>query len=95
MSEMKKRKISTYRYFKQIAGLQLREVRNLANGALDMKELSEKLRPESPDPHEPYTSLVCIENTHNYCGGTVLPIEWIDQVTKIMTCSKYVFCILD
>lgn len=69
--------------------MQLREVRNLANGTLDMKELSEKLRPESPDPHEPYTSLVCIENTHNYCGGTVLPIEWIDQVTKMMTCSKY------
>lgn len=89
-SELKKIKISLYIYFKQIAGLQLREVRNLANGTLDMKELSEKLRPESPDPHEPYTSLVCIENTHNYCGGTVLPIEWIDQVTKIMTCLKQI-----
>lgn len=64
----------------QIAGLQLREVRNLDDGTLDMEELREKLRPTHPDPHEPYTSLVCIENTHNYCGGTALPVEWIDQV---------------
>lgn len=66
----------------QIAGLQLREVRNLPDGTLDMTELREKLRPECPDPHEPITSLVCIENTHNYCGGTVLPVEWIEQVNQ-------------
>lgn len=64
----------------QIAGLQLREVKNLPGGTLDMTELLEKLRPEHPDSHEPITSLVCIENTHNYCGGTVLPIEWIERV---------------
>lgn len=62
----------------------MREVRNLDDGTLDMTELLGKIRPEFPDPHEPYTTLVCIENTHNYCGGTILPIEWIDQVTKIM-----------
>lgn len=48
-----------------------------------MTDLREKLRPEDPDPHEPITSLVCIENTHNYCGGTVLTIEWINQVINI------------
>ncbi|KAE9541148.1 hypothetical protein AGLY_004393 [Aphis glycines] len=67
----------------QIAGLQMREVTNLNDGTLDMTELIGKLRPEFPDPHEPYTTLVCIENTHNYCGGTVLPIEWIDQLGKL------------
>lgn len=76
--------------------MQLREVRNLNDGTLDMKELREKLRPEHPDPHEPYTSLVCIENTHNYCGGTVLSVEWIDQV--LTTRKKYllrIICNLD
>ncbi|XP_026823295.1 probable low-specificity L-threonine aldolase 2 isoform X1 [Rhopalosiphum maidis] len=67
----------------QIAGLQMREVKNLDDGTLDMTELLGKIRPEFPDPHEPYTTLVCIENTHNYCGGTVLPIEWIDQLGKL------------
>lgn len=67
-------------FLKQIAGLQLREVRNLADGTFDMDDFRDKLRPESPDPHEPFTTLVCVENTHNYCGGTILPIEWVDQV---------------
>lgn len=62
--------------------MQLREVKNLPDGTLDMTELQKKLRPLNPDPHEPYTSLVCIENTHNCCGGTVLPLEWIKQVMK-------------
>ncbi|XP_015373180.1 PREDICTED: probable low-specificity L-threonine aldolase 2 [Diuraphis noxia] len=66
-----------------VAGLQMREVRNLDDGTLDMTELLGKIRPEFPDPHEPYTTLVCIENTHNYCGGTILPIEWIDQLGKL------------
>uniref|UniRef100_A0A2S2QXR1 Low specificity L-threonine aldolase n=1 Tax=Sipha flava TaxID=143950 RepID=A0A2S2QXR1_9HEMI len=68
----------------QIAGLQLREVKNLVDGTLDMTDLRGKLRPECPDPHEPFTSLVCIENTHNYCGGSALPIEWIDKLGKFL-----------
>lgn len=64
--------------------MQLREVKNLIDGTLDMTELRGKLRPEYPDPHEPFTSLVCIENTHNYCGGSALPIEWIDKVFQYL-----------
>lgn len=58
----------------------MREVRNLPDGTLNMTELSEKLRPTKPLDFESYTSLVCIENTHNYLGGVVLPLEWLDQV---------------
>lgn len=67
----------------QYAGLQLREVRNLSDGTLDMAELREKLRPSNPVDFESYTSLVCVENTQNYLGGVVLPLEWLDQVTNI------------
>jgi threonine aldolase len=58
----------------------MREVRNLSDGTLNMTELREKLRPINPLDFESYTSLVCIENTHNYLGGVVLPLEWLDQV---------------
>lgn len=74
--------IQTIHFFKQIAGLQLREVRNLPDGSLDMTELREKIRPSKPCDYESYTSLVCIENTHNYLGGVVLPLEWLDQVNN-------------
>lgn len=60
--------------------MQMREVRNFPDGTLDMTQLREKLRPTNPLDFESYTSLVCIENTHNYLGGVVLPLEWLDQV---------------
>lgn len=60
--------------------MQMREVKNLPDGTLDMTELREKLRPINPLDFESYTSLVCIENTHNYLGGVVLPLEWLDHV---------------
>ncbi|XP_050443738.1 uncharacterized protein LOC126847498 [Adelges cooleyi] len=68
----------------QIGSLQLREVQNLPDGTFDLSYLQEKLRPQGPDPHEPYTSLVCVENTHNFCGGTVLPLEWLDQLADLL-----------
>lgn len=67
-------------FSRQYAGLQLREVKNLPDGTLDMTELQEKLRPTDPYDFESYTSLVCVENTQNYLGGVVLPLEWLDQV---------------
>ncbi|KAF0752618.1 putative low-specificity L-threonine aldolase 2, partial [Aphis craccivora] len=63
----------------QFAGLQMREVRNLPDGSFDLSELSEKCRPTNPYDHESYTSLICVENTHNYLGGVVVPLEWLDQ----------------
>uniref|UniRef100_A0A2S2P3L6 L-allo-threonine aldolase n=1 Tax=Schizaphis graminum TaxID=13262 RepID=A0A2S2P3L6_SCHGA len=68
----------------QFAGLQMREVRNLPDGSLDMSELREKCRPTNPYDYESYTSLICIENTHNYLGGVVVPIEWLDQLGKFV-----------
>ena len=38
-----------------------------------------------PDPHHPVTALVAIENTHNKCGGAVLPAAWLDQLGALCT----------
>ena len=35
------------------------------------------------DIHYARPSLVCVENTHNRCGGTVLPQAWIDECAAI------------
>ena len=29
------------------------------------------------------TSLICVENTHKYCGGKVIPLEWLDDVSDV------------
>ena len=56
---------------------------NLSDGTFSLTELREKIRPD--DPRHPVTSLVCIKNTHNKCGGVALPEDWISQVSDTAT----------
>lgn len=35
------------------------------------------------DIHEPKTALAIIENTHNICGGKVIPLDWLNEFTSI------------
>jgi len=53
-----------------LGGLGLRPVRNDDQGRLDLEEVRRTIR--SRDVHFPPTGLVCVENTHNRCGGSVL-----------------------
>ena len=71
-------------FFSQIAGVQIWPLRNKPDGTFDLDEMEEKVR-DHEDDHEPKTSLICVENTHNWCGGKVLPLEWLDDVSTIHT----------
>ncbi len=53
-----------------LGGLGLRPVRNDDQGRLDLREVRGAIR--GRDVHFPPTGLICVENTHNRCGGTVL-----------------------
>jgi len=53
-----------------VAGLLPRPLKG-QRGALDPAEVAAAFRP-SDDPHQPLTGLVCLENTHNRAGGTVI-----------------------
>lgn len=64
-----------------IAGVLLNTIKNLPDGTFCLNELQNKFR--GFDIHEPKTSLVLIEDTHNMCGGKVLPLQWIDDLSKI------------
>jgi threonine aldolase len=48
-------------------------------GVLDVRQLEDKVRPD--DEHQVRTRLVCLENTHNRCGGRVYPIEKIRAIS--------------
>ncbi len=54
----------------RIAGVQTHALTNLANGGLDRGAVTEAIR--EPGSHVPRTSLLCLENTHNRCGGAAL-----------------------
>jgi threonine aldolase len=64
-----------------LGGIELRTVPNDDHGMLDLDALEATVRPENV--HMPRTALVCLENTHNRCGGGVLTVEETAAVARI------------
>jgi len=52
-----------------------------ADGTLDLADIAAAVR--GADVHAPRTRLVCIENTHNRCGGVPLSVEYTRQVVAL------------
>lgn len=65
----------------RIAMVQAHALPNLANGSLDPAEVAAAVR--GPGLHTPKTSLLCIENTHNRCGGEAIPVDQVDALTAV------------
>jgi len=68
-----------------LGGVHSRTVTTLPDGTFDLKEVESKIRGD--DVHYPVTKLICLENTHNACGGRVLTAEYTDQVGQLA--AKY------
>jgi threonine aldolase len=64
-----------------LGGFGLRTVRNDVRGRLDLNEARARIRKE--DDHQPGTGLICVENTHNRCGGAVLSEEDLASVRSL------------
>ncbi|MBC8405761.1 MAG: DegT/DnrJ/EryC1/StrS family aminotransferase [Planctomycetes bacterium] len=47
-------------------------------GMLPLPDLAHSFRP--PSVHMPRTGLVCVEQTHLFSGGSILPIEYLEEV---------------
>ncbi len=50
-------------------------------GALDPAAVEAEIHPD--DPHYGVTGLICLENTHNYCGGTVVKPQELAAVADV------------
>lgn len=64
-----------------LGGLELRPIPNDDRGRLDPKDVERAVRP--PDIHQPRSALVCLENTHNRCGGAVLGEDEMAAVAQV------------
>ena len=64
-----------------LGGLVMKTVRNDSNGRLDQGEVRAAI--SQPDDHFARTSLICLENTHNLCGGAVLDEEDLSAVRDL------------
>jgi len=52
-----------------LGGIHSCQLPNAADGSLPLSEVEAAIRAD--DPHAPITRLICLENTHNRCGGTI------------------------
>ncbi len=52
------------------------------DGMLDPHEILINIS-DGSDEHSAPTALLCIENTHNRCGGAVLSLEQVEQLTEL------------
>lgn len=76
----------------QMAGVQLSPIHNEPDGTFSLTEFQEHFR--GADLHEVVTTLAIVENTHNMCGGKVIPLEWLDEFTRICS-EKNIKCHMD
>lgn len=68
-----------------VAGVLLSTLDNKPDGTFDLAELESRFR--GTDVHEPISAMVAVENTHNVCGGKVLPLKFLDELSVI--CKRH------
>lgn len=64
-----------------LGGVHPRTIPNQPDGTFELEDIRSAVRPE--DIHQPVTRLVCLENTHNRCGGVALTAEYTQQVAEL------------
>jgi len=63
-----------------LAGVSLHTVPNREDGTIAPHDLEQAVRPDNI--HHPKTTLLCLENTHNRCGGTVLTPQYMRSIAE-------------
>jgi threonine aldolase len=64
-----------------LGGIHPRPVPNQPDGTLDLADVEAAIRAENV--HYPRSRLICLENTHNRCGGAVLTPEYTEAVCQL------------
>ncbi|MFZ1042129.1 MAG: low-specificity L-threonine aldolase [Anaerolineales bacterium] len=65
-----------------LGGVHSCQLENQPDGSLLLSDIEAAIR--SDDQHEPITRLVCLENTHNHCGGTVQTPETTRRIADFV-----------
>lgn len=64
-----------------LGGVIMRAVTNEPDGRIELHNVEDAIRPE--ELHFPPSALLCLENTHNRCGGAVLTPEYTSDVAGL------------
>jgi threonine aldolase len=64
-----------------IGGLVMHTLPNASTGRLELREVERAIR--GTNIHYPVTALICIENTHNRCGGSILSQDYTNSLCDL------------
>ncbi len=64
-----------------LGGVHTFVVENRNDGTVSYDEIEAAIRPDND--HFPITRLICLENSHNRCGGSVLSVDYTQEVGRI------------
>jgi threonine aldolase len=64
-----------------LGGVVMHTIDNDENGQMDINAIEATIRPKSIS--FPQTTLLCLENTHNRCGGAVLTADYTSSVAEL------------
>jgi len=64
-----------------VGGVIMRTVPTDSCGRLNLDDIERAIR--GKDIHYPQTTLICLENTHNRCGGTILSTDYTNEVCSL------------
>jgi len=64
-----------------LGGVHPRTITTQPDGTLPLEAIEAAIRDD--DVHHPRSRLICLENTHNRCGGSVLSVEYIRRVGEL------------
>ncbi|MFO7624294.1 MAG: low-specificity L-threonine aldolase [Anaerolineales bacterium] len=64
-----------------LGGVHSCQLPNQADGTINVEDILSAIRPD--DPHQPVSRLICLENTHNRCGGISLSAEYTAEIGQL------------
>lgn len=67
--------------YAQIGGVSVFTTPNFKDGTFSIDAVRKNIR--GHNHFEPLTQLVMVEQTHNNCGGSVVPLDWIEELSKV------------
>ena len=70
-----------------VGGLVYHTVPTNKLGDLPLDRIAASIR-DASNPHYALPGVICLENTHNRCGGTVLSLEYVAQVRALATANN-------
>ena len=75
----------TYKYEKggisAYGGIHSTQIPNQDDGTMQLEDIRAAIR--GVDDHFPVTKLICLENTHNVCGGAPLSVRYTKEVASL------------